>query len=183
MTEELGKIGKPAAEDFKTRRKLYFIPLVLSPGGSQTDFQEKVNRYWEQVKTHVANLEVKLGEAAKVYHELITTSGEEGIKAIEELKCGSYQLTKTRVAKGAQLQLIEDNSLLTEFMDWSRCLAIGLLSEKVLTKVYESYTEAHKRRNEHLAKQIDETLKNGEAAVLLMREGHQVQFPPDIEVF
>jgi len=73
--------------------------------------------------------------------------------------------------------------LLTEFMDWSRCLSVGLQNQKVLTKVYEFYTEASKKRNEHIAKQIDETLKANEIGILLMGEGHQVQFPPDIQVF
>ena len=30
MSEELGKIEKPLAEDFKAGRKLYFVPLVFS---------------------------------------------------------------------------------------------------------------------------------------------------------
>ncbi|MFC2039538.1 hypothetical protein ACFLST_01990 [Chloroflexota bacterium] len=34
-----------------------------------------------------------------------------------------------------------------------------------------------------MAGQIDKTLKSGEAGILLMREGHQVQFPSDIQVF
>ena len=34
-----------------------------------------------------------------------------------------------------------------------------------------------------MARQIDETLKSDEIGILLMREGHQVQFPVDIQVF
>jgi guanylate kinase len=68
-------------------------------------------------------------------------------------------------------------------MDWSKCLAVGLQSQKAFTKVLESYTEAQKRRNDHIARQIDETLKDNESGILLMREGHQVQFPSDIQVF
>jgi hypothetical protein len=85
--------------------------------------------------------------------------------------------------KGAELEPLEDADLLTESMDWTKCLAVGLQNQKVFDQVYESYTQAHKKRNEHIAKMIDETLKGGEAGVLLMREGHQVQFPADIEVF
>jgi hypothetical protein len=39
-----------------------------------------------------------------------------------------------------------------------------------------------KKRNEYIARQIDETLKPDEIGVLFMREGHQVQFPQDIQV-
>jgi hypothetical protein len=68
-------------------------------------------------------------------------------------------------------------------MDWSRCLAIGLQSQKVFTTAYQSYTELSKKRNEHIARRIDETLKADEIGILFMREGHEVQFPEDIQVF
>ena len=183
MSEQLGKIEKPLAEEHGVGRKLFFVPLIFTPKEPPADFLELVNRYWDQVQAQVTNLEMKLGEASKVYHELIPASGEEGAKAIEELNSGSYQIVKTRLDKGVQLQSIEDGELLTEFMDWSKCLAAGLQNQKVFAKVYESYMEVQKRRNDHLAKQIDKTLKNGESGILLMREGHQVQFPSDIQVF
>jgi hypothetical protein len=68
-------------------------------------------------------------------------------------------------------------------MDWMKCLAVGLQNQQVFDKVYNLYIEAQKKRNEHIAKVIDDTLKESEVGILLMREGHQVQFPADIEVF
>jgi hypothetical protein len=183
MSEQLGKIEKPSAKEYRAGRKLFFVPLIFTPKEPQGDFSEMVNRYWEQVDAQVANLEMKLSEVNKVYHELIPAGGEEGAKTIEELNSGSYRIAKARLDKGAELQPIEDRELLTEFMDWSKCLAVGLQSQKAFTKVLESYAEAQKRRNEHIAKQIDETLKDNESGILLMREGHQVQFPSDIQVF
>ena len=59
----------------------------------------------------------------------------------------------------------------------------GPQNQKVFDKVYESYIQAQKKRNEHIAKMIDDTLKESEVGILMMREGHQVQFPADIEVF
>jgi len=47
----------------------------------------------------------------------------------------------------------------------------------------ENYREASKKRYEHIASRIDETLKTNEVAILFIREGHLVQFPQDIEVF
>ena len=183
MSEELGKIERPSVGEFKAGRKLYFVPLIFTPKEPQADLLEKVNRYWDQVEAHVTNLEVKLGSVNKVYHELVPVGGEDGAKAIEELNKGSYQIAKARLEKGAELQPIEDGELLTEFMDWGQCLAIGLQSQEAITRVYEFYSEAQKRRNEYMAKQIDETLKDGETGLVLMREGHQVQFPLDIQVF
>ena len=73
--------------------------------------------------------------------------------------------------------------MLTEFIDWNRCLTVGLQNEKVLTTVYDAYTAVARQRNEHISRRIDETLQQDETAVLLMREGHQVQFPPDVQIF
>ena len=183
MSEELGKIEKPSAEEFEVGRKLFFVPLLFMPQEPPSDFLEMVNRYWDQVRAQLANLEAKLSQVNMIYHELIPLGGEDGAKAIEALNKGSYEIVKAWWDKGAELQPIEDSELLTEFMDWNRCLAIGLRSQQVFAKVYESYAEAQKRRNEHIAKQIDETLKNDQTGILLMREGHQVQFPSDMQVF
>ena len=183
MTEQLGKIEKPPVEEYRAGRKLLFVPLIFTPKEPQADFLELVNNYWSQVEAQVSKLETMLSEVNQVYHELIPVGGKEGMKAIKELNSRSYQIANARLKKGAKLQPIEDSELLTEFMDWSKCLAVGLQNSKVFVRVYESYVEAQKRRNSHMAKQIDETLKNDQVGILLMREGHQVQFPSDIQVF
>jgi len=183
MAKKLGKIEKPSAEEFKKGRKLYFVPLLYCGKEAPTEYQEKFNKYWEQVENQVSELKLKLGKVNKIYHELVPVGGEDGIKVIKELNNKSYQIIKDGLDKGAQLEATEDSNLLTEFMDWSKCLVVGLQNRKVFTKVYESYAEASKNRNEHIAKQIDETLKADEIGVLFMREGHQVQFPSDIQVF
>lgn len=183
MSEQLGKIEKPSAGQFQGGRKLYFVPLIYSGGESPPEYLEKFNKYWDQVENQVSDLELKLGRINKIYHELIPVSGEEGTKAIKELHQRSYEVIKNRLEKGARLEATEEGELLTEFMDWSRCLAIGLQNVKVFTKIYESYTEVSKKRNEHIAKTIDETLEVDKTGILFMREGHQVQFPSDIQVF
>ena len=68
-------------------------------------------------------------------------------------------------------------------MDWSRCLVVGLQNHKVLEKVYESYIESGKNREEFISKRIDETLKTDEIGILFMREGCKVKFPSEVEVF
>ena len=183
MSQELGKIEKPSVEEFRGARKLFFVPLIFSPRDIQGELFEKVFKYWDQVESQLTALELKLGAVKRLYHELVPVGGDEGCKVIEELNSTSYGIVKARVDRGAELHALEDTDLLTESMDWTKCLAVGLQNQKVFDKVYESYVEAHKKRNEHIAKMINDTLKEGEAGILLMREGHQVQFPADIEVF
>jgi len=183
MSQDLGKIEKPSVDEYRAARKLFFVPLLFTPRDIQGELFEKVFRYWDQVDAQLTSLELKLGIAKKVYHELVPIGGEEGSKIIEELNSTSYGIVKARLDKGAQLEPLEDADLLTESMDWTRCLAVGLQNAKVFDKVYESYIQAQKKRNEHIAKMINDTLKESEVGILLMREGHQVQFPADIEVF
>jgi hypothetical protein len=183
MSQELGKIEKPSAEEFKKGRKLYFVPLVYCEKEPPAEYLEKFNNYWDQVENQVSSLELKLGRIDRIYHELISAGGEDGAKVIKELNDRSYQIVENRLGKGTQLEATEEAGLLTEFMDWSRCLVVGLQNQQVFTTVYEYYTEANKKRNEHIAKKIDETLKEDEVGILFMREGHQIQFPPDVKVF
>lgn len=183
MAEELGRIEKPLVEEYKRGKKLYLVPLIFHGRESEAEFLQKFNKYWEQVEAQITELEMKLGNVDRVYHELVAVSGEDGVKAIKALNEKSCEVVEKRLAKGAKLEAAEEREILTEFMDWSRCLAIGLENQKVFVKVYESYKEASKKRNEYIARQISETLKADEIGVLFIREGHQVQFPSDIQVF
>ncbi len=183
MGEELGKIEKPTVASFKKGRKLFFVPVIYYSQDVPEGYTEIMNRYWEQVGKQIEELTSKLGEVNKIYHELIDAPGEQGAGVIKNLNERSYDIIKALMDKKAELEALEDTDLLTEYMDWNRCLMIGLQNPKVMTKVYESYVETGKNRNEQIAKKIDETLKDSEIAVLMMRENHQVQFPPDIQVF
>jgi hypothetical protein len=183
MAEELGKIEKPPLENFKKGRKLYFVPVIYLTEGLPEEYIQKFNRYWEEVEKQIAELALKLGEAKKIYHELVTDSGESGAASVKELNGASYKIVKACLEKKAWLEALEEADLLTEFMDWSRCLLIGLQNAKVVMKVYESYVATGKKRNEYIARKIDETLKEDEIGLVLMRENHQVQFPADIQVF
>jgi hypothetical protein len=183
MSEEIGRVEKPPVEKFRKGRKLYLVPLIYCGQQSPDDYQEIFSRYWQQAGGQIGELELKLGKVARIYHELIPLSGEDGLKTIEGLNPSSYQIVKDRLGRGAQLEATEDTETLTEFMDWSRCLALGLQNPKVFAKVYEAYVEVSKQRNEYIARHIDETLGSDEIGILFIREEHQFQFPPDIEVF
>ncbi len=183
MGEELGKIEKMPAEGYRKGRKLFFIPLVYSGTDMAADLTEIFERYWDQVEKQIADLASKLGDVDRIYHELVAAPGEAGEKTIKELSAHSHKIVHALLEKKAALEALEEADILTEYMDWNRCLLIGLQNVAVLKKVYDAYVEAAKKRNESLARRIDETLKEDESAVLLMRENHQVQFPADIRVF
>ena len=182
MAEELGRIEKPSVEGFKKGRKLYLVPLIYLGEDSPEEYTGKYERFWKQVAEQLADLESKLGRINRIYHELIYVAGDTGLKAIEELNSSSHQIIKGFLDKEAQLEAVENQDALTEFMDWNRCLLIGLQNPGVLKKVYEAYMESSNKRNEAIKNRIDETLKDDEIGILMIREGHQVQFPEDIQV-
>jgi hypothetical protein len=183
VSEELGKIEKPSVEDFKAGRKLFFIPLIFPNQELPEEFQEKYNRYWEQADTQVDNLETKLGPVNRIYHELVPEKGEEAALTLATLKAGSLRIIRKRMEKGASFESTENSDLLSELMDWSRCLSLGLQNKDVFSKVYGFYSEANNKRQEHISKEINDTLKENEIGILIMAEGHHVQFQPDIRIF
>ena len=183
MTEQLGKIEKPEAEHFIGKRKLYLVPLIFSGEGAPPEYAEKFKLYWEQVTQHVANLELKIGKVSHIYHESITLAGEDGLKVIEKLNPSCGQIVNDKCQSGAVLEATEDKELSEESIDWERHLLMGFISQKVAQMVSEFYVTASRKRYEHIAQRINETLKADEVGLLFIREGHMVQFPQDIEVF
>jgi hypothetical protein len=183
MAEELGKIEKPNVEDYKLGRKIYFVPLVFSSQKLPQEYGDKNSRYWEQVEAQLGSLEDKLGKTEYIFHELVPESGERGLQTIKQLKVSSLDIVEKRVGAGAKLESTEDDDILAELMDWSRCLSIGLQSQKVYSTIYAAYTEANNKRNESIAQKIDQTIKANQSAIIIMGEGHHVRFPADIRIF
>lgn len=181
MSEPLAKMEKPEASQFKEGRKLFFVPLILKSMEEDATLSELTHKYWKEVDSQLKNLESSLSDIKKIYHELVP--GEAGVKRLKDLSIGSYNIVESLRENGAVLTAIEDSSIMDEFIDWGRCLSMGLRSPAVFTKVYEAYQEAEHKRDEHIAKRIDETLSADETGVLFMREGHHVQFPADVQVF
>ncbi len=183
MTEQLGKIEKPEAEQFKGGKKLYLVPLIFSGEDAPAEYKERCHRYWQQVAEQLASLEEKIGKVNRVYHESISLSGEEGMKLAEKINQSCYQIAKSKCDNEATFEAFEDRELLEEIIDWERCLLLGFVTVKVASKVSEFYTETSKKRYEFMVSRITETLKDNEAGLLFITEGHRLQFPKDIEVF
>jgi hypothetical protein len=182
-SQELGKIEKPEAEKFQKGRKLIFVPLLFEPYENESELQKLHNKYWQQVKEQIENLESKLMDVTRIYHEFICIEGEEGVKEIERMNAGSYDIVKSLVKKGSKLMAAESVEMLTEFMDWNKCLSARLSNQKVITKVYEFYNEALKNREQWIEKGIDLTLGEDEFGLLIMKDTHKLQFPQNVEVF
>ncbi|MFO8101422.1 MAG: hypothetical protein R6U37_04530 [Dehalococcoidia bacterium] len=182
MAEKLGKIEKPEVESFTASRKIVVAPLLFSGKDAPEDFLEIFNRCWKQIEEQIQNLERKLGKVSRIYHEMIFNEGEEGLKILEQLNPESFDLVKNRCEAGAKLQSTEDAELALENMDWERCLMVAM-GPKVRSKIIQFHRESSSARYQHIGKQIEETLEEGEIGLFFAREGHPTQFPEDAEVF
>jgi hypothetical protein len=183
MSEELGKIEKPLAENFKAGRKLYFVPLIFGRADLPLDITLKFSTFWDQVESQIANLEDKLGRVTHIMHEMVPEDGDAGLKDLEQVSPGSIAMVRSRVEKGCLFEPVEDPEVIAELMDWSRCLGLGLQSQKVFSAVYQQYTDANNKRNDFIAQKIDSLVKPSESCILIMGEGHHVKFPADFQVF
>jgi hypothetical protein len=194
--QELGRVERPAAEQYRGKRRLLLVPLIYGPPpvaeaggeGSEESSEESqgqviLERYWEQAQTQVNALSAGLGGLDRIYHESLFEGGEAGLAYLQMADRRSHGLIQAKFQAGATLEATESLDLLTETLDLQRCLMVPFTSEKVASRIQEWFAEGTRSRYEYIAQQIDQTLQADETGLLLINERHQVQFPTDIEVF
>ncbi len=180
---ELGRMEKPEAGIFAGARKLFLVPLVFNREGAPQEYSELYEKYWGAVRASIESLEAKIGIVKRVFHEIISAGGEDGLRMMEGLNPKGSSLARAKIDRGAVLEALEDEALFSEFVDWQRCASLGFMSQKVGAQVANAYQDAAKKRLDHLAKRLDQALGPGEAGLLFISEDHKVQFPPGVEVF
>jgi hypothetical protein len=183
MAKKLGKIDKPEAFKFKGKKKLYLVPLIFTWEDAPEEYKDKFNLCWQQIEEQLTNLEHKIGKIKRIYHESVAVEGDGGLKIVEKLNPAGFKIASKKHQKGATFESLEDEESVSESLDWQRMLLLGFASAKVAKMVSDYYAEATRRRYEHISSRLNETIKDGEASLLFIREGHMVQFPKDLEVF
>lgn len=180
---ELGRIDRPESAPYLEKRKIYLVPLVFGPPDSPAEYLDIASRYWLGARDAVYRLEGRLGPTLHVFHQFVTVAGDDGLRVIAQLNPGGHDFVGEKMTAGATLEAFEDEETLAEVMDWQMCQMVGLQSPKVQRQVWEAYRDAKKRRYELMAKKIQEMLGEGEAGLLILEEQHELQFPPEVEVF
>lgn len=183
QAQELGRVSRPSADQYRGRRKLILAPLVYSPAPDDPDGAAALHNYWEQAQTQVAALENAFGGLQAIYHESVTEDGDAGLEQLRAGDLRSHALVSHKCEVGAALVAAEDVEVLLEAIDLQRCLMMPLASAAVATRLQEWHADAARRRYQHMASRIDATLAEDGVGLLLISERHQLQFPPDIEVF
>lgn len=188
MAKKLGKIEKPQVTDFRDARKLFCLPLIpqFTEKDLDNELKNSIEQFWSQVTTQIADLE-RTGKVSHIFFESITKDGKSGLEMVKKVSQHSYDIVKEKIDKGAKLVSIENEEILNEFLDWSICLSVIRKSQKVFNQVLEFHQEVKNRRNQEIAKKIDETLKNNDSGLLVMTDENRLQIQPnlpsDIQVF
>ena len=183
MTTPLSQMPKPTVEQFEGRKKLFLIPNHVLPPNAPEDGLELLSRYWSEVRDSIANLERSLGPVSRIYHELIYTGGDDGLRQIEMMNPSGGPFIRAMCQSTAALHPLEDADLVLENTDWQRVLSIGPASQKVLTAALDGYQSTLEARYTAIAERISSDLAEGECAALFIREDHRVQFSTDVQVF
>ena len=185
MSEELGRITRPATANYQGKRKLLLAPLVHLPGSPDALPPEGVAiiaTYWEQVDVQVRAIQNALGSITHVFHENVPEGDDAGIQYLEMVDLPSSRLVRSLTDAGASLEATESMEILAENLDLQRCLMAPLMSQVVADRLQEWFSDANRRRYQHISQTIDAVVGDDETALLLINERHQVQFPPDFEV-
>ena len=182
MDDCLGQIERPQVSSFNQTRKLYLVPLVFLPPEVPPELGALVDKYWRQVDQQLDNLQAKMGQVARVYHEMAAEEGESTLTFLEKSGQKSAILVKKLLEQGAVLERTEDMDLLGENIDWGNCLSV-IMTPKVYEFISGHYRDTLAARYAQIAARIDKTLPENETGVLLVRADHAIQFASGIQVF
>jgi len=175
----LGQIQKPKISDFDNSPKLYCIPLI--PTLNQNDLPEElknnIQQFWSQGASKIQELE-KLGKITHIFVETLTQTDDSALPTIKQLSEQLHNIIKDKLDKGAKLVPVENQETLDELLEWSVCLSVIRKSQKVFNKVYQFVQETKNQRNQQIAKNIQNTLKDNNCGLLVMTDENRLEIQP-----
>lgn len=177
-------------------KKLLYVPVIhmepdlgslaadISNSSSKVCGEERWNRhrqtvsdFWDSITNFLVSLDAT---NFKIYQDGLMADGELGLKIIEEgAKKGSknYGIVLELIRRGGEIRKTEDASLLKEEYEY----IIKLAQPKSYLQIGLAYLQYKMRkaslteeRDRFVAKRINETLQDGEIAVLFLGAYHDV---------
>lgn len=180
---ELSKIQRLGIDEFKGKRRIFFIPNLFVVDEEDENLKNLIEKYWMEALHHVENLE-RLGFVTKIFIETIFIEGQEAVDVIRETNPYLYPLIEKKVREGAVVKGVEDPEIFGEFIDWGNCLRI-IRTSSVLNKVFDFFNKVSQQRIAKIKEIIINNLSEGESAILILRENERIKLdlPRDIDIF
>ncbi len=139
--------------------------------------RETISGFWDSIVKYFTNLEVK---DFKIYQDGLVVDGEVGQKIVEEgIKAGSknYEIIDDLLKRGAILVQTEDFALVKEERDRIVKITKAKATTKKLTAyLWYKFTKNRllNKRDNYIAKRINETLNHGETGILFIGAYHDI---------
>ncbi|MFH1695191.1 MAG: hypothetical protein ABH850_02050 [Candidatus Micrarchaeota archaeon] len=187
-------------------KKLLYAPILHSPsdlGSIAGDVEKKgielmgkerwkthlttIDLFWDSIEGYFNELDVK---ELKIYQDGLVANGKIAEKIVNEAtERGSrnYAIIKELISKGARIMKTEDISLVKKEVTYISKLAKSKnLIEKLIAYLKYKLKKGNllKERDEFIARTINESLKEGETAVLFLGAFHNIvpKLAKDIKV-
>ena len=181
MSEDLGKIRKPSAEEVILKRKIYLVQNIQNYFPENEEFVSMLKDYWSSISEQLEKLEKTAGIISYIYIEGMWQALAETKKVIKESNPLSYEFITELTDGSSEYNPIEDEEIYKTLIDWTRIAQIGFISEDVKKIVEENYSVIISKREKHIEEKINK-LEPGQAGLFIISSGSH-KFPEDIELF
>lgn len=147
-----------------------------------------ITEKWRQIREKVMNLDLEW-ERVRLYQDGLPVCGKEREIVCKLVQDGNinYEIVWDLVQKGAILEGTEDPQLLRQ--EYSYILKIAQARnlaqrDRMIEEYNKAGVELLSKRDQFIAKRIDQTLKQGEMGLLFLGAMHRVDrfIPKDIEI-
>ena len=140
---------------------------------------KKIEKFWDKVEAAIDKLDLDYSKV-RVFQDGMPVGGDLALKIVNETaEKGSrnYQIVKKMIEKGAKIEETESKELLLKEYDYVKEFTSADKEKKLAAlKEYEkAKDELIRKRDEFIAKRIDETLKEGETGFLFIGAHHKIK--------
>ena len=181
MSEEIGKISKPQADNVQLKRKLYLVQNIQNYFPENKDFENLLLEYWNSISDQLDNLEKTAGTINYIYIEGMYQEYDVASKLLNENNKWCLNTIDSRIKSGSNYKKIEDENNYKELIDWTRIAQLGFVSENAKEVTEKNYTNIITERSKIIHDELN-GLNEGEAALFIISSGSH-KFPDDMEIF
>ena len=181
MSEELGKISKPQADNVQLKRKLYLVQNIQNYFPGNKDFEDLLIEYWNSISDQLDNLEKTAGTINYIYIEGMYQEYDVASKLLNENNKWCLNTIDSRIKSGSNYKKLEDENNYKELIDWTRIAQLGFVSENAKEVTEKNYTNIITERSKIIHDELN-GLNEGEAALFIISSGSH-KFPDDMEIF